>query len=196
MTLIDSSYFWQGTKIRLRATQRSDWEQWKLESTDSEAIRLMEWGIELPKNDIDVAETSDMFDNFKDNFRKMFAIETVSNNQFVGFINLNSLDHKNGVFSFGLGVNRGYRNNGYATEATRIIMRYGFYELRMQKCNSSCVEINEASLKFHKNLGFIEEGRRRRIIYMDGKFYDNILLGVTREEFDEIEKQYSKNKNQ
>ncbi|MFD0716830.1 GNAT family N-acetyltransferase [Paenibacillus sp. GCM10027626] len=196
MTIIDSSYFWQGTKIRLRATQRSDWEQWKLESTDSEAIRLMEWGIELPKNDIDVAETSDRFDNFKDNFRKMFAIETLSNNQLVGFINLNSLDHKNGVFSFGLGVNRGYRNNGYATEATRIIMRYGFYELRMQKCNSSCVEINEASLKFHRNLGFIEEGRRRRIIYMDGKFYDNILLGVTREEFDEIEKQYSNNKNQ
>ena len=196
MTLIDSSYFWQGTKIRLRATQRSDWEQWKLESTDSEAIRLMESGIELPKNDIDVAETSDMFDNFKDNFRKMFAIETVSNNQFVGFINLNSLDHKNGVFSFGLGVNRGYRNNGYATEATRIIMRYGFYELRMQKCNSSCVEINEASLKFHRNLGFIEEGRRRRIIYMDGKLYDNILLGVTREEFDEVEKQYSNINNQ
>lgn len=23
---------------------------------------------------------------------------------------------------------------------------------------------------FHNNLGFIEEGRRRRIIYMDGKF--------------------------
>lgn len=126
----------------------------------------------------------------------MFAIEALSDNQLVGLINLNSLDHKNGVFSFGLGVFRGYRNNGYASEATRIIMRYGFYELRMQKCNSSCVEINEASLKFHKNLGFIEEGRRRRIINMNGKFYDNILLGITREEFDEIESEYSKNKHQ
>ncbi|MBP1904480.1 RimJ/RimL family protein N-acetyltransferase [Paenibacillus turicensis] len=117
----------------------------------------------------------------------MFAIETLVNNQLVGFINLNSIDHKNGVFSFGLGVNKEHRNNGYATEATRIVMRYGFYELRMQKCNSSCVEINDASLKFHKNLGFIEEGRRRKIIYMNGKYYDNILLGITREEFDEIE---------
>lgn len=69
-----------------------------MESTDSEAIRLMEWGVELPKNDIDVAEMSDRFDHFKDNFRKMFAIETLSNNQLVG-----------------------------------LIMRYGFYELRMQK---------------------------------------------------------------
>lgn len=66
----------------------------------------------------------------------------------------------------------------------------------MQKNNSSCVEINEASLKFHKHLGFIEEGRRRRIIYMNGKFYDNILLGITREEFDEIESKYSKIKHQ
>lgn len=66
------------TKIRLRATQRSDWEQWKLESTDSETIRQMEWGIELPKNDIDVAEISDKYDNFKDNYRKMFAIERLN----------------------------------------------------------------------------------------------------------------------
>lgn len=196
MTIIETSYFWQGTKIRLRATKKSDWEQWKLESTDSEAIRLMEWGIELPKNDIDVAEVSDKYDNFKDNYRKMFAIEALSDNQLVGLINLNSLDNKNGVFSFGLGVFRGYRNNGYASEATRIIMRYGFYELRMQKCNSSCVENNEASLKFHKNLGIIEEGRRRRVIYMNGKFYDNILLGITREEFDEIESKCSKIKHQ
>lgn len=195
MANFKSNYFWQGSKIRLRATQRSDWEQWEMESTDSEAVQLMEWGIELPKNDIDVAEMSDKYDHFKDNFRKMFAIETRTDNQLVGLINLNSLDHKNGVFSFGLGVNRGYRNKGYATEATRIIMRYGFYELRMQKCNSSCVEINEASLKFHKNLGFIEEGRRRRVIFMNGKFYDNILLGITREEFDEVESKYNNMKH-
>ncbi|WP_280921102.1 hypothetical protein [Paenibacillus turicensis] len=40
MTIIDSSYFWQGTKIRLRATQKSDWEQWKLESTEEKCLQL------------------------------------------------------------------------------------------------------------------------------------------------------------
>jgi RimJ/RimL family protein N-acetyltransferase len=124
MTNLSNEYFWQGPKVRLRATQMSDWEDWRIESTDSEGIRLMEWGIKLPVNEFNVREMSEKYDNFKDSFRKMFAIETHSN-QLVGIINLNSIDHKNGTFSFGLGTNRQYRMKGYASGATRIILRYG-----------------------------------------------------------------------
>jgi RimJ/RimL family protein N-acetyltransferase len=178
-------YFWQGEKIKLRPTQYSDWEVWKEDSTDSEGIQLMEWGIQLPVNDVDVKEMSEKYDNFRDGFRKMFAIETIKDQQLAGIVNLNSIDHKNGTFSFGIGINRGFRDNGYATEAVRIILKYGFYELRLQKCNSSCIDINEASIRFHKKLGFKEEGDRRRVIFMNGRHYDNKLFGITREEFEE-----------
>jgi RimJ/RimL family protein N-acetyltransferase len=43
---------------------------------------------------------------------------------------------------------------------------------------------NEASIRLHRALGFLEEGRRRRNLFFDGQYHDDILFGLTREEFD------------
>jgi RimJ/RimL family protein N-acetyltransferase len=40
----------------------------------------------------------------------------------------------------------------------------------------------------HKKLGFQEEGRRRRQVFFNGEFHDDVLFGMTREEFDAREK--------
>ena len=40
-----------------------------------------------------------------------------------------------------------------------------------------------ASLGLFAKLGFVEEGRRRRAEFLGGRYHDEILLGVTVEEF-------------
>ena len=57
----------------------------------------------------------------------------------------------------------------------------------MQKCNSACIEINEGSIRLHQKIGFKQEGRIRRNIYLNGKFYDDMLWGLLKEEFIENE---------
>jgi RimJ/RimL family protein N-acetyltransferase len=42
---------------------------------------------------------------------------------------------------------------------------------------------NDRSLAFHRQLGFVAEGRRRRAIYTAGAHHDLHLLGMTAEEF-------------
>ena len=101
---------------------------------------------------------------------------------------MHSRDQKNGTFSFGIVINRGYRGKGYAEEAVWILLRYGFWEQRYQKCNSACVHTNEASIGLHKKLGFVEEGRRRRHVFFNGEYHDDVLFGMTREEFDALER--------
>ncbi len=179
-------YFWKGTVVRLRATQKSDWEDWRREQQDSDAVRLMEWGIELPKSEASERAMSDEYDDFRSNYRRMFAIET-HDNVLVGLINLSGMDQKNGTFGISFCINKQFRKNGYGLDAARIALRYAFHELRLQKCNSGCVSINEASRALHRKLGFREEGLRRRSIYMNGQYYDDLLLGLLREEFDEAE---------
>ena len=97
---------------------------------------------------------------------------------------MHSRDEKNGRFSFGVIINRSYRQRGYAEDAVRIVMRYGFWEQRYQKCNSACVHTNQASIRLHKKLGFVEEGRLRRNVFYNGEYLDEVLFGMTREEFD------------
>lgn len=186
----DNSYFWRGEKIFLRPFYKEDWKEWIEDFEDSSAIRMLEWGVELPKSDEMAKKQYEQWADFqgKEN-RIMFAIVTIEG-ELVGGINISGVDVKNGLFSFGIRVNRKFRKMGYGSEAARIILRYGFYEMRLQKCNSGCLHINEGSIKMHKNLGFVEEGRQRRMAYTNGQYFDNIVFGLTKEDFDENEKGY------
>jgi RimJ/RimL family protein N-acetyltransferase len=151
----ESRYFWQGEKVRLRGVSINDWEEWFEDFEDSDAIRLLNWGIELPKS-VEIAKAIFAeWADFKDTSNRiMFTIETLDGEP-VGGINIHSKDEKNGTFSFGIRVNRKHRGKGYGSEALRILLNYGFYELRFQKCNSGCVSINEASIRLHKSVGFV-----------------------------------------
>lgn len=179
-------YFWQSKTVRLRPFQPEDWELKYQEYLDSEARRFLQWGVELPKTADEYREgfvDACYFKDAKETGTVVCAIETLSN-EFVGWVSLHSRDMRNGTFSLSVGIFGPYRQQGYAEEACRIMLRYGFYELRLQKCNSGCVHLNTGSMKLHKKLGFVQEGIQRRTIYTMGQYCDHVLFGMTREEFD------------
>ncbi len=72
-------------------------------------------------------------------------------------------------------------------EAKRIVLRYAFNELRFQKYNLRCIETNEAIIEHAKKIGCREEGRIRRNIYTNGRYYDECVFGLTIEEFNETD---------
>ncbi len=185
-------YFWEGKKVILRPLSSGDWEVWYRESTDCDGIRVLNSGVELPVSESMAKEWNEKYMDFKNtNGFIIFSIEDTEGN-LVGGINIHSMDQKNGVFSPGLRIYRPYRRKGYSEDALRIILRYGFFELRYQKCNSGCIETNIPSVRLHRNLGFKEEGKRRRIMYTNGRYHDELLFGLTVEEFEENEKEHLK----
>ena len=58
--------------------------------------------------------------------------------------------------------------------------------MRFQKYNIRCVETNKPMQKHAERLGCQREGRIRRHIYMDGKYHDELIYGLLREEFDDL----------
>ncbi|WP_256721809.1 GNAT family N-acetyltransferase [Paenibacillus odorifer] len=62
----------------------------------------------------------------------MFTIENL-NGEYVGGVNLNSIDEKNGTFSIGVQVDRDHRGKGYGTRAINILLKYAFLELRLKQ---------------------------------------------------------------
>ena len=188
--------FWQGENIRLRSLQIEDAEKKLAEYNDTQARSWLEAGMELPQISLEAYREGlkDMCD-FKDTSRMTaFTIETLEG-EAAGWINMFGPNMRNGTFSIGISVYREYRQNGYAAEAMRVLMRYGFYQLRSQKCDSVCLDGNEGSIRLHEKLGFIREGRKRRAVYLNGEFVDEILWGVLKEEFDANEEAYQKMKN-
>lgn len=183
------NYFWQGQKIRLRPFRADDapkkWREW----TDTETRRFLESQTDLPPMALATyTEQMQAAADFQErsNERIGFAIETLAG-EFAGWINLFIGEPRHGSFSLGLSIFREHQRQGYASEAIRIILRYGFNELRCHKCNSACLASNEASAQMHRKLGFREEGRRREIFYIAGRYEDELLFGMLKEEYDALE---------
>ena len=182
-----SRYFWQGERVRLRPIRLEDAEQGFINSLDSPTRQVLQLGIELPTSVEKERTVLEKFVGCKDaDGVIVFVIETLEGVN-VGGISFHNRNRKNGTFSFGIVIQRPHRGRGYAHDAVRILLRYAFWERRYQKCNSACVHTNDASIALHTKLGFVEEGRIRRNLFFSGQYYDDILFGLTREEFDAIE---------
>lgn len=183
-----SRYFWQGDKVRLRPLRPDDAEHAFAGMLDSPSRRVLQLGIELPASVEGLRSMLQKFAECKDvDGVIIFGVDTLDGEN-VGGISLHTRSEKNGTFSFGVTTDREHWGKGYAEDAVRILLRYCFRERGYQKCNSACVETNEASIRLHEKLGFVEEGRRRRQWYLDGGYHDDMLFGLTREEFDATEK--------
>jgi len=180
-------YFWQGELVRLRPMERGDVDLWLAEErSDSEATRLLGYGIELPKSEHAAADFADRYAEFNNLAERiMFSIETLDR-ELIGGINIHSMDKKNGTFETGSRIYREYRGRGYGFDAKVVVLRYAFNELRFQKYNIRCLDTNVPMTNQARRLGCREEGRIRRQIYTDGKHHDELIFGLTREEFAEL----------
>lgn len=185
-----SNYYWQDDEVRLRAIQAEDWESCYISDFDTPARRLLECAIELPPTISGAKKFVEENANFSStNGRIMFTIDKL-NGESIGGINLNSIDERNGTFSIGIVIDKEYRGQGYGTRAMEILLKYAFLERRLNKFNDYVLEGNEGSSKMMQKLGCIQEGIRRRVVYINGQYLDFILFGLTKDEF--IQKQNEK----
>jgi RimJ/RimL family protein N-acetyltransferase len=64
-------------------------------------------------------------------------------------------------------------------------MRYAFDELNLERLDGSMIEYNKLSISTYcgKRLGWSEEGRKRNYFYRKGRFWDQILVGITKTDY-------------
>ena len=197
--------YWDLGEIRLRAAQKSDAEVLYGHAASSPArIERAYDSIGFPQSRRDVkrrltdniAETAEA----RGDDMRLFIIEETTGDadgasdvrdnsylncaaKFVGYVDVWEADAHNGVFCTGIKMIAGKDGKGYATKAFARVLGFYFDELRYQKCDVYIYDFNEASHKFHKKFGFIEEGRRRREYYSGGAYHDAVLYGLTAEDF-------------
>ncbi|WP_342555660.1 GNAT family protein [Paenibacillus sp. FSL R7-0652] len=184
MRTIDySQYYWQDDKVRLRAIEEEDWESVYAEGFDSPARILLECAVELPPTISGAKQFVEQNAAFSStNGRIMFTVENLDGD-IIGGINLNSIDERNGTFSIGIVIDKPYRGRGYGTSAMNILLSYAFLERRLHKFNDYVLEGNEGSARMMQKLGCVQEGIRRQVAYINGRYMDFILFGLTKDEY-------------
>jgi RimJ/RimL family protein N-acetyltransferase len=178
----NASNVFEGRLVRLRGIEPEDWETFQAWNVDTEAARSGYW-IPFPgskERQRQWAAKRAQQDGADDIF--FFVIETLAG-EAVGSISTNECDRRNGTFSYGIMIAREHWRRGYASEAIRLLLGYFFRELRYQKVTARVYSFNAASLALHDHLGFVREGRLRRMRYTDGQYFDEVIFGMTAEEF-------------
>lgn len=80
-------------------------------------------------------------------------------------------------------ISKAYHGRGLGSALERQFIDMAFEKFGIEKLNCEVISFNETVVEMHKRFGFIVEGERRNHVVRDGKRYNTVLLGMTKEEW-------------
>jgi [ribosomal protein S5]-alanine N-acetyltransferase len=111
------------------------------------------------------------------------AITLRTTGELVGGIGLEVRDWDNGHAWTGYWLAPAYWHQGYGSEAASAVCRLAFRELRLHRIDASVFEFNPRSMRLLRGLGFRREGRKRQVLFRDGRWHDEVDFGLLAKEF-------------
>ncbi len=121
-------------------------------------------------------------EKFRSGKEIIFAIVLQDTKKLIGSIGLViNKEHENAELGYWIG--KAFWNRGYATEAADAIMRFGFYEMKLERIHAHYLSRNPASGKVMEKIGMQHEGKLRNHMKKWGKFEDIEIYGILKSEF-------------
>jgi RimJ/RimL family protein N-acetyltransferase len=103
----------------------------------------------------------------------------------VGITSLINIDSRNRRAWHGLMIGDARcRGKGIGLDAIMTTMKFAFDELNLNRLDGSMLETNRASIRLYcEKLGWTQEGIRRSYYYRDGKYFDQVVVGILKEDY-------------
>ncbi|MFC7484633.1 GNAT family protein [Luedemannella flava] len=101
------------------------------------------------------------------------AIADRRTDELVGFVRIGLGGHRSG--ELGYAVRRDRWRQGYALEAARLMLAFGFDTLGLHRIQAACGPDNVASRALLEKLGFSYEGRMRDHVFTNDAWRDSLL---------------------
>jgi diamine N-acetyltransferase len=169
----------KGERVLLRAVEREDLKRLHelYQNVDLVLLGDGEWE---PKP---LAAREKRYDNrVADEDKAWFAIEVAG--RLIGDLNLHHRDRRSGVSAFGIGIyDPEYLSQGYGREAIGLMLDWAFRIQNYQKIWLDTWATNQRAMRCYQSLGFVEEGRQRRQLFVNGEYVDVVIMGLLREEW-------------
>ncbi|MBI4261110.1 MAG: GNAT family N-acetyltransferase, partial [Actinobacteria bacterium] len=100
----------------------------------------------------------------------------------VGVCGFNRIDGRARDGEVGIWVGKPYWNRGYGSDAMRVLCRFGFDHLNLQRITLQVYETNPGARRIYERLGFRTEGTIRRGQFVRGRHVDVHVMGLLAEE--------------
>ncbi len=98
----------------------------------------------------------------------------------LGLYGINIEDRKG---KLGVDLFKEHWGKGLMSEAVQALIRYGFEEMNLNRIEASADPGNHRSLNLIKRTGMVKEGVKRQVDWYEGRFHDDVLFSILREEW-------------
>jgi RimJ/RimL family protein N-acetyltransferase len=113
-----------------------------------------------------------------------YAIHERPSDRLIGITTFSALDPDNGsaLYHITIGEHDSW-GRGLGTEATQLMLEHAFTRLGLHRVGLSAFAFNERALRAYRKVGFREEGRLREAIWRDGRYWDEVQMGILADEW-------------
>lgn len=115
-----------------------------------------------------------------------FAVTLRADGSLIGAMGI-ALHDRHARAEMGYWIGQPHWGRGYATEAGRAVLRYGFEVLGLNRIQASHFAGNDASGRVMQKLGMTREGHRRQAVRKGEMFFDLVGYAILRSDFEAAE---------
>ncbi|MBT9130894.1 MAG: putative ribosomal N-acetyltransferase YdaF [candidate division WS2 bacterium] len=169
--MVMNEIFLKGEKVVLRRVVEEDYPTFLRWLNDPE-IRVA-LTVRYP---VDVAY-------LKNRLAEGVYLSIIFEDKLAGYVALKDINQLNQRAYLETVVGGQHRRRGVGKDALITLLNYAFEELNLHKVLLEVYEFNQTAYELYKKVGFVLEGRLRQNSYKLGKFYDLLIMGMLREEF-------------
>ena len=147
-----------------------------------QTVRFMEWGPNTEDQTKDFLHRKVAAQQANPRVEYEFAIVLGETGHVIGGVGLRLNRPQHRAADMGYVLHPNQWNHGYATEAARAILDFGFKAHNLHRIMANYMPRNQRSGNLLKRLGFTVEGHARDYIMINGAWEDHILFAMLRED--------------
>jgi [ribosomal protein S5]-alanine N-acetyltransferase len=112
-----------------------------------------------------------------------WAITLKDSGEFIGMIDFSSFDHAAGIAEIAYAISDKYWGKGLITEATQMLIDYGFNVLHLERISARCFAENIGSERVMQKVGMTHEGTLRKAIFKKGAYHDMKIYAIITDDY-------------
>ena len=183
MNQIAGNELLRGEKVRLTMVKHDDIEryaQWF--GSDIEMMRQLGF---MPTFPMTLADEEQWFEHaLEESDLFGFAVRTLENNQLIGNVALMRINWQSRASEVGISIaDPAFRNSGYGTDTMRVILRFGFMEVNLNRIWLRVFSHNPRAIRSYEKVGFQHEGAIRASMARDHQYFDILIMSILRREW-------------
>jgi len=174
----------RGEKVYLRELRDDDLPLLVKWWNDPQAAALQTLVVR-PQPESTIVEKFRAWSANQESTRAWFTIVAQEDDGLVGSISLFCAQAPTRAATLAISIGPEHWSRGLGTDALRVMVRYGFQELGLNRIGLGVWAFNDRAIAAYRKAGFVEEGRRRQMTFHAGRFHDEVLMRILRTEWDE-----------